>query len=73
MINDSAPCQRSRTIERLMKKGGFKARISAKCCECAYDPYQEGSWRQQVQKCTSFSCPLYSVRPVSTGSVKEVE
>jgi len=37
--------------------------IVAKCYECIYDPGSTGSWRDQVRKCTSVSCPLYTVRP----------
>jgi hypothetical protein len=38
--------------------------IDAKCKECIYDPCQNGTWRQQVEACTSPSCPLFSVRPL---------
>ena len=31
--------------------------INAKCKECLYDPYDKGTWRQQVQACTSPKCP----------------
>ena len=55
--------QRTKILERLLKKRGFKAKIQAFCCHCIYDPYQEGTWRKQVEKCTSKHCPLYSVRP----------
>ena len=55
--------QRTKILERLLKKRGFKAKIHAFCCHCIYDPYQEGTWRKQVEKCTSKHCPLYSVRP----------
>lgn len=54
---------RSATILRLVKKGGLRARIDAKCCECVYDPIQTGTWRKQVENCTSLTCPLYEVRP----------
>jgi len=56
---------RKATIHRLVKKGGLRARIDAKCCECIYDPYEAGTWRKQVENCTSLTCPLYDVRPVS--------
>jgi len=38
--------------------------INAKCKECLYDPYDKGTWRQQVQACTSPKCPLFAVRPL---------
>jgi hypothetical protein len=34
------------------------------CQDCIYDSTQEGSWRQQVAKCTSPNCALFSVRPM---------
>ena len=37
--------------------------VEAKCKECIYDPYGGGTWRQQVQGCTSFGCPLFEWRP----------
>jgi len=40
--------------------------INDKCRECIFDPNGGGgNWRQQVEACTSPSCPLYPVRPVS--------
>lgn len=47
--------------------------INDKCKECIYDPGSgQGTWRQQVEACTSYSCPLYPVRPKSE-SVKRNE
>lgn len=57
--------QRDQIISRLLKKGGFKARIDAFCCSCIYDPYDKGTWRKQVENCTAPNCPLYEVRPVA--------
>ena len=38
--------------------------INDKCKECIYDPIAGGgTWRQQVEKCTSPNCPLFEVRP----------
>ena len=46
----------------------LRAAINAKCKECIYDPGSGGgTWRQQVEACTSPKCPLYPVRPVSEG------
>lgn len=40
--------------------------INAKCRECIYDPLSGmGTWREQVDACTSPSCPLFPVRPSS--------
>ena len=43
----------------------LRGAINAKCRECIYDPQAPGTWRKQVQDCTSPGCPLYEVRPVS--------
>ncbi len=41
--------------------------INNKCRECIYCPLTgTGSWRLQVENCTSISCPLYSVRTKPT-------
>jgi hypothetical protein len=46
----------------------LRSAINAKCKECIYDPVGgKGTWRQQVEACTSRRCPLYEVRPVSEG------
>lgn len=38
------------------------------CKGCIYDPIGgNGTWRQQVEACTSRKCPLFPVRPVSTA------
>jgi len=47
----------------------LRAAINAKCKECIYDPIAgRGTWRQQVEACTSYACPLYPVRPTSKGA-----
>lgn len=44
----------------------LRAAINAKCKDCIYDPKSGfGTWRQQVEGCTSVRCPLYPVRPLS--------
>ncbi len=56
-------------VSKLMKKKGRAAAVNAKCCECIYDPEVAGagSWRRQVENCTSGNCPLYNYRPLTTG------
>lgn len=44
-------------------KPSYKSAVISKCKECIYDPHAGGSWLAQVTACTSFSCPLYAVRP----------
>lgn len=47
--------------------------INAKCKECIYDPIGRGTWRQQVEACTSYACPLYPIRPKAMLRRKDVE
>jgi hypothetical protein len=48
----------------------LKKCIEAMCKSCIYDPADVGSWRHQVEKCTSgptakVPCPLWEVRPIT--------
>tara|TARA_R110002096_G_scaffold436071_1_gene666831 strand:+ start:6910 stop:7125 length:216 start_codon:yes stop_codon:yes gene_type:complete len=54
-------------IDRLISKPGLRGRIDAKCVDCIYDDLQPGTWRQQVDKCTSPLCPLFDVRAKTTN------
>jgi len=56
-----------------MAKQSLRAAINAKCKSCVYDNLAPGNWRQQTQGCTVWRCPLYSVRPVSSGPVMAPE
>lgn len=40
--------------------------INAKCKDCIYDPLDHGTWRFQVENCTSKECPLWCYRPLTT-------
>jgi hypothetical protein len=51
-----------RTKSRLEKK--LVKAIEKMCKECIYDP-GNGSWREQVEECPSFKCPLYTHRPTT--------
>ena len=42
--------------------------INAMCRDCIFDPMDRGNWRQQVEACTTPSCPLFELRPVSRSS-----
>lgn len=65
---------RDKIIRREQKKHGYKGKIRAFCCHCIYDPFAEGSWLNQVEKCTSLRCPLFSVRPMPAGKKpREIE
>lgn len=53
--------------KRTGNKAKLREKIDAKCKECIYDPYAEGTWRKQVENCPCYDCPLYPVRPTSIG------
>ena len=58
--------RRDALIARLAGKAGLRGKIDAKCVECVYDPTAgDGNWRQQVEACCGYSCPLYGVRAKS--------
>jgi len=46
----------------------FKKCIENYCKICTYDHTQPGTWREQVEACTTTSCPLWEVRPVSSAT-----
>jgi len=54
-------------IVKMVSKPGLRGKIDAKCVECIYDPLDVGTWRQQVARCTSYTCPLRPVRPEPTN------
>ena len=58
--------RREELIAKQASKAGFRGKINAKCIECIFDPIGGGgSWRQQVEACTSKTCPLYTIRPIA--------
>ncbi|QPB72242.1 hypothetical protein D5125_17065 [Magnetovirga frankeli] len=57
--------KRLKLMNHQASKPGLRGTINAKCIECIYDPFSEGTWRKQVQDCTSWSCPLFPIRPVT--------
>lgn len=38
------------------------------CKWCIYDELDVGTWRDQVEKCTCTTCPLWEVRPLTVKS-----
>jgi hypothetical protein len=50
----------------ISRKIGLRAAINRLCRQCLYDPHAAGTWRQQVEACTSSDCALYPVRPRSS-------
>jgi hypothetical protein len=62
---------KGKTASKLNKKRiSLRQSINNKCKDCIYDPVQKGSWREQVENCTSSACPLFDVRPKSTKKLK---
>jgi hypothetical protein len=52
-----------------LKNPKYRAQaIYSFCHECIYDPGAPGSWRKQVEECTSTGCPLYNFRPLSVAT-----
>ena len=47
--------------------------INNMCKQCIYDKADKGTWRQQVQNCTSPSCALYDYRPKSTIKTEQID
>jgi hypothetical protein len=48
----------------------LRAAIDAKCRDCIYDPGGGGTWRAQVEACSSADCPLHPLRPVSARKTR---
>ena len=63
MIKDD---RRAILIRREGGKAGLRGKINAMCISCLYDEGSGGgTWKQQVEACTSPACPLYPVRAKS--------
>jgi hypothetical protein len=59
--------RRKQLITQHASRTGLRGKVNAKCIDCIFDPHGGGgSWRQQVEACTSTTCPLYEVRPTSS-------
>ena len=64
--------RRDELIQKHVNKSGLRGKIDAMCISCIYDEVGgKGSWRQQVENCTVTVCPLYDVRPKSTGKASK--
>ena len=46
--------------------GVLRRAINEMCKSCIYDSHSEGTWRKQVENCTSPDCPLYPYRPLAS-------
>lgn len=47
----------------------LKKCIEQHCKNCTYDKYVEGTWRAQVEACTTVSCALHPVRPLTMETI----
>jgi len=64
---DSANAEGQQRIVRL----SLRAAVNAMCKSCIYDPFgSNGTWREQVQACSSANCPLHAVRPMTVKGEK---
>ena len=52
------------------RKAEVYFKIDKNCRFCLYDPGADGTWREQVEACTSPDCALYPIRPVSRNHVR---
>ena len=46
--------------------------IDAKCCDCIYDEFADGTWRMQVEACELTDCALYPYRPKSRSKMPDI-
>ena len=46
--------------------------IDAKCCNCIYDEFADGTWRMQVEACELTDCALYPYRPKSRSKMPDM-
>ena len=55
-----------------MSGRSLRAAVNAKCRSCIYDPGSgNGTWREQVEACTSGNCPLHPFRPISGAKMRK--
>ena len=55
------------------KKVSLRKAINEMCKDCTYDPLCPGTWRRQVEECECKLCPLWPVRPVTTGGKQNAD
>lgn len=61
--------RRDALTARESAKSGLRGKINAFCISCIYEEGGGGgNWREQVEACTAPKCPLFPVRPVSSGT-----
>jgi hypothetical protein len=54
-----------------MSGRSLRTAVNAKCRSCIYDPGSgHGTWREQVEACSSSNCPLHPFRPISGAKTR---
>ena len=46
--------------------------IDAKCCDCIYDEFADGTWRMQVEQCELTACARHPYRPKSRSKMPDM-
>lgn len=49
----------------------YRKYVDENCKDCGYDSTAMGNWRQQIELCRVFKCPMYPVRPVSSTEIRD--
>ena len=72
--NPNAEAQQSppdNTGKKQAARPSLRTAIDAMCRSCIYDAESgNGTWREQVQQCSSGNCALHPVRPLSVKAQK---
>jgi len=50
-------------MSNVTTRPSMRKAINRMCQECIYDSHDNGTWRQQVERCTAPKCPLFELRP----------
>lgn len=70
-INATAPNAKTRKPKKAIPSR--KKAIDDMCKQCVYDKKATGTWREQVQNCCGYTCPLYELRPMPTTADEKTE
>jgi len=67
---DKTARKQAKAVHRTVRLS-LRNAIDAMCRSCIYDPEGgNGTWREQVQSCSSGNCPLHIVRPTTVKAQK---
>lgn len=63
---DNTGWKQAAQVRLRVSRPSLRTAIDAMCRSCIYDPeWGNGTWREQVQGCSSANCPLHAVRPIT--------